>query len=472
MKKVLSTVAVSALILGSAVAASAAGIEMEGSVRSRGLSEQTVVNNVATSNFYDSSVRLGMKSKPSDNLEGYILLETGTDTGDTYTWGSESAASLGKGGTQAGGLTGAGKLGIIQAWMAYKPTNTITLKVGHMPIAPGTKQFINHDNSGDDAIVVAYDPNKNTHMHVATIKLAENTAADNSDDLDGYAFVATQKFNDAFKMGLNVVNLRGSAEASETAAPGAVATVTAAPVTSGVLYPGLNLTNVGVDAAYKMGNLTLSGDVNYQFGTITDLGTGTAGEIDADGYAFQLAADYKIANSNVGLLFGLGSGAEDTGVAGTYTNDKKADAFINFLGDSAYQVYIPGYRKVTPGSGTSAVLGQTGNSGLSNLTLYQLNAKTATKCALTGKPLAIRGALSYMRTTEDVTVTNTAGAAERVNDIGTEIDVVAAWSLTSNLTYQIEAAYLFSGDVYRTAAGTAGEPENAYFLRHGITMKF
>lgn len=468
MKKVLSTVAVSALILGSAAAASAAGIEMEGSFRARGLSEQTVVNNVATSNTYDSTVRLGMKSKPSDNLTGYILLETGTDTGDTYTWGSESAASLGKGGTQAGGLTGAGKLGIIQAYLAYNPTKEITLKVGHMPIAPGTKQFVNHDNSGDDAIVVAYDPNKNTHFHVAAIKLAENTAADNSDDLDGYAFVATQNFNDAFKMGLNVVHLKGSAEASETAAPGAVATVTAAPVTSGVLYPGLALTNVGIDAAYKMGNLTLTGDVNLQFGTIANTGT-AASDVPADGYAFQLGADYKINNSNIGLLFGLGSGQD---LDDTNANNGAGNAFINFLGDSAYQVYIPGYRKVTPGSGTSAVLGQTGNSGLSNLTLYQLNAKTATKCGLTGKPLAIKGALSYMKTTEDVNVTATDGSTVRENKIGTEIDVVAAWSLTSNLTYQIEAAYLFSGDVYRTAAGTAGDAENAYFLRHGITMKF
>ncbi|HCC53450.1 MAG TPA: hypothetical protein DEQ20_00765 [Desulfobulbaceae bacterium] len=464
MKKVLSTVAVSALILGSAAAASAAGIEMEGSVRARGLSEQTVVSTAATSNAYDSTVRLGMKSKPSDNLTGYILLETGNDTGDTYVWGSESAASLGKGGTQAGGMSNAGKLGLIQAWMAYNPTKEITLKVGHMPIAPGTKQFVNHDNSGDDAIVVMYDPNKNTHFHVATIKLAENTAADNSDDLDGYAFVATQKFNDAFKMGLNVVNLRGSAETSETSAP----STSVGSTTVGVLYPGLNLTNVGIDAAYKIGKLTLSGDVNLQFGTISDTGS-TASEIPADGYAFQLAADYKIDNSSVGLLFAAGSGRD---LDDTNSNNGLGNAFINFLGDSAYQVYIPGYRKVTPGSGTQAVLGQTGNSGLSNLTLYQLRANTATKCALTGKPLALRAALSYMKTTEDVNITNSAGATVRENAVGTEIDVVAAWSLTSNLTYQIEAAYLSAGDVYRTGSGTSGDAENAYFLRHGITMRF
>jgi hypothetical protein len=64
-------------------------------------------------------------------------------------------------------------------------------------------------------------------------------------------------------------------------------------------------------------------------------------------------------------------------------------------------------------------------------------------------------------------------STNRENKIGTELDVVAAWALTSNLTYQIEAAYLFTGDVYKTAATGAGsDPENAYFLRHGISMKF
>ena len=444
MKKVLATVAVStALIMGGAVAASAAGIEMEGSVRVRGLSEQKITQDSATHNTYDEQVRIGMKSKPSDNLTGYILLETGSGNGDTYTWGQNTTTSSST--LFRGGTNGNNTLSLIQAWIDYKPTKTVTLKVGHMPIAPGTMQFVNHANSGDDAIVLAYDPNKSTHVHVATIKLQENTSNDNTDDIDAYAVVGTQKFGDNFKVGANVIHVKGGAEDDAAST-----------------FPGLALTNVGVDATFKMGNLTLLGDVNVQFGTIQDMGT-PASEIDANGYAFQLGADYKIASSNVGLLFAQGSGVDE--------DDAKPleSAFVNFIGDSAYQVYVPGYRKVTPGSFQGA-LGQTdgSNSGLSNLTLYQLNAKTATTCPITGKKLNIRGALSYMQTTEDVT----AGGSKQ-DEIGTELDIVAAWALTSNLTYQIEAAYLWTGDVYKTAAtGLGSAPEDAYFLRHGITMKF
>ncbi|OGR03972.1 MAG: hypothetical protein A2520_05375 [Deltaproteobacteria bacterium RIFOXYD12_FULL_53_23] len=448
MKKVLATVAVStALIMGGAVAASAAGIEMEGSVRSRGLSEQRVAQDSAPYNTYDTTVRLGMKSMPSDNLTGYILLETGSTSGDTYTWGNESATTLTRGGTQA-----VGQLGLLQAWVNYKATPTISFKIGHQSVAPGTKQFVNHENSGDDAIFINYDPMASTHAHIALVKLSEGTTNDNSDDLDAYALVATHKFNDAFKMGVNYIYLKGSAEQSETG--------------SGALFPGLALSNLGIDATYKMGALTLSGDVNLQFGEIGSDGT-AAGTTDADGYAFQLGVDYKIDNSNVGLLFAQGSGYDEDATG----NDKAGNAFVNFIGDSAYQVYIPGYRIVTPGSFSQKVLGETinsqgSNSGLSNLTLYQLNAKTATKCALTDKPLTIRGALSYMTTTEDVA--NYSG--NREDKIGTELDIVAAWALTSNLTYQVEAAYLWTGDVYKTSATYA--PEDIYFLRHGITMKF
>lgn len=451
MKKVLATVAVStALVMGGAVAASAAGIEMEGSVRVRGLSEQRMYTDSTPHNHYDEQVRLGMKSKPTDDLTGYFQLETGKDTSGDFTWGQETPTGLFKGGTN-----NQNGLSIIQAWIDYKMTPTLALKVGHQPVAPGTKQFINHENSGDDAIYLNYDPTKSTHAHVALIKLAENSTNDNSDDLDAYAAVATHKFSDDFKMGVNYVYLRGSAEQSEN-----TTSVTAA-------FPGLSLSNLGIDATYKMGNLTLMGDVNLQFGTISETTPGT--EVDAEGYAFQLGVDYKIDNSNVGLLFAQGSGYDE----GATGNDKLGNAFVNFLGDSPYQVYIPGYRKLTPGSFQHQSGNNTDgfNSGLSNLTIYQLNAKTATTCPLTGKKLSIRGSLSYMETTEDVT--STTGVKE--DEIGTELDIVAAWALTSNLTYQVEAAYLWTGDVYKNvAAGTnaGADPEDAYFLRHGITMKF
>jgi hypothetical protein len=445
MKKVLSTIAVStALVMGGAVAASAAGIEMDGSVRVRGLSEQGMRENSSTTNIYDQQVRLGALSKVSDDLTGYIQLETGTNETDgsrnvdTYTWGDQRDSGLFRGGNQP--LNG--QLGIIQAWMDYKP-GTFGLKLGRQPFSLGTKQFFNHDNNGDDAIQL-YGTLAGTKVQGFAVKLQEGANNDNSDDLDAYALQLNRKFSDALAVGLNYTFLKGGSDQGGE------------PVTAGrSAHNGLELSNLAADVKFTIGSLTLLGDINYQMGVAFRDESIPGSHMDAKGYAFQVGADYKLGSSTVGLLFAQGSGQEQG-------ETEDMDAFINFLGDSPYQVYIPGYRVVTPGSFHQVIgQGNGANSGLSNLTLYQLKANTAMKCPLTGKDLAIRGALSYMETTEDF---------NNEDEIGTEIDLIAAWKLTSNLTYQVELAYLFTGDVYKANANE--DPEDAYFFRHGLSMKF
>ena len=47
------------------------------------------------------------------------------------------------------------------------------IKIGHMPISLGEKQFLNNERFGDDAILVWIDPTKEFHLAAGTVKLNE-----------------------------------------------------------------------------------------------------------------------------------------------------------------------------------------------------------------------------------------------------------------------------------------------------------
>ena len=82
--------------------------------------------------------------------------------------------------------------------------------------------------------------------------------------------------------------------------------------------------------------------------------------------------------------------------------------------------------------------------------------------------------LSYMRLSEDmINGTTKSGKDSLVNGVGTELDLIATWALTAGLTYKVEAAYLWTGDVFETAANGRGHnPDDLAFLRHSLEVKF
>lgn len=463
MKKILTTAALSsALIVGGATAAFAtheqlpaetslvsakgAKIQLDGEIRLRGYSLKDESKDSAPKNAYDSRERIGVKARLSDHVLTYMQLESESGSGDSWTWGGQSDASLSTGGAK----NASSQLEFLQAWIDYSPGDW-GIRAGHMPIALGNKLFYDHTGSGDDAIQL-YGKFAGTHVTANMIKLQENGTSDNSADLDAYMLSLERKFNDSFKGGINYTLVKGGAEDDGTA--GAAFSYT----NWANNFPGMELSNVGINADLKFGNLTIGGDAEFQFGDLYDAGSNTA--IDAGGYAYQLTADYKMDKNTVGLLFGYGSGDDNA-------TDKDHDTFVNFLTDTPYQVYIPGYRIGQPGSFTFDQSGAN-QAGLQNMTIYQVNGSTSVTCPLTGKPLSLFGSLSYMETSEDVAVSTT-----KEDEIGTELDIVATWKLSSGLTYKVEAAYLWTGDAYKTAlTGAGSDPDDAYFLRHGLEVKF
>lgn len=497
MKKTLTAAALSSmLVLGLAaqalavhdtapaetptVAKGTSKITLDGSVRERGYYNKSTntTDQSPGATGYDGRVQLGVNAKVSDQATGYVQLESNTGNSDSYGWGAPLA---GTGSLMDGGNKGTGtSMNILQAWVNYKP-GPWGVKAGHMPLALGNKIFFDHTGSGDDALVFYVDPNAATHVGALTIKFDEQTNGDNSNDLDGYVALVTHKLNDNVNLGANWTYLRGGdtnstavAGSAGTAAVAAVVGAAGTPGTAAVaavpatpwtneLMQGLSMSNIGLTADGKFGAISYMADAEFQFGDLWDNGTTT---VDASGWAAKVGADYDFGVGKVGLLVGYGSG-DDNGA------DNDADQFVNFLTDTTYDVIIPGYLSAVPGAQWTNAAGK--NSGLSNLTLIQLKGSTKTVCPLTGKDLSLLATLSHMKLSEDTKTYADAAKTARAGEdsVGNEIDLIATWSLTPGLNYKVEAAYLFVGDVYQTAAtGTGADPDDLMFLRHSLDLKF
>jgi len=464
MKKILSLAACSAMVLGFAATASAVHIEapaetstvvakgalvtIDGSIRFRGAAEtkELLDDFDGTNSNYDGRIRLGVHAQASDAISGYMLLSSGNNHDDTYTWGEDHGllGSLTNGGNMHSSVFDGGEgwaqmsdggLSILEAWINYNP-GVWGVKVGHMPLSLGNKLFFDHTQYGDDAIVAYMSPSEATHLGALTIKVAEDPIMSGlaTDDLDAYVVFATQKISDALNLGANYTLL-------------SVGSATANALTG--VDSGANLSNLGLTVDGIIGGLSYGLDGEIQFGdALAPNGAGNDFQT-AKGYALRGTASMDLGGMKVGALVGFGSGDDNS-------NDDDSKEFYNFLSDVYYDTLIVGYRQAVPGEST--------NSGLSNLLLVQLNGALATKCPLTGKDLNLKATGSYMKLNKEA-------VSGGDKDVGFELDLLADWQLGNGLVYGVEAGYLWAGDAYDSVPNR-GDAANGYFLRHRLELKF
>jgi len=104
------------------------------------------------------------------------------------------------------------------------------------------------------------------------------------------------------------------------------------------------------------------------------------------------------------------------------------------------------------------------NGGISNQTIVQLYGSTATTCPMSGKDLALKARLNWMKVNEEQ-------YANQDDAIGTEIELFADWKLAQGLIYGVEAAYLFTGDAWLPPGYAPGaDVDNVFFLRHRLEL--
>ncbi|MHB8880632.1 MAG: alginate export family protein [Thermodesulfovibrionales bacterium] len=398
------------------VAKGATQITLGGEVRFRGWYKKNITGAgapEATSSqaHYDTRVRLSVDANVAPGVQGYVQLESGDSlVSDVNNWGNFNQHTPG--------------FNILQSWILYKGTGLLGfnsgLKVGHMPLALGEKQFFDHTRFGDDAIVFFMDPTKELHVGLLTVKFAgdgnthkaiplagvpasglSGSAADNTNDTDGYVALAVYKLDAKNTIGANYTYVNNSdAE--------------------------LTLQNLGIHANGNISGFGYKAEADIQFGEF--------GASKFKGLGLLVAANYMIDPANLRASFAYGSG-----------NDGGSDikAFIPFVSELQNYTLIYEYL-VASTAGAKA-------TGISNTTYFNVGADFTPakdfKASIDGYILR-------------------ASKAAGSKEAGWEVDGKVAYNVAKNLTYQVDAGYFKAGDFYGTAN------KGVSVLRHMMTLSF
>jgi len=365
---------------------------------------------------YDQRLRLKMDARVSDTVRGFVELETANNAaqpaiGGSTAWGMNDG---GRGIYQQGNQKQS-DLQVLQAWIHWYAMDNVSLKIGHMPITLGNHLFYQHNEFGDDAILLTVDPMENTHVTLFTLKLDDLTPTNG--DSDAYGVIVSHGA-DMFNASADITYLEDGDGDLDGAGTGIAA-----------LGKSIELWNIGVRGDVSpMENLTVRADVEFQFGDI-DTETGAAGlcsttaakDCEFGGYAFLIGADFKINDITLTGEYAMGSGDDDA-------SDNDADLFITSLSSTQRYTYVYDYRSATSAGFT--------NAGVANTSYI--------KGAVSGKvspELSAKAAVYYLKATEDVNMQSILGgttAGSTDDDLGWEIDGKVSYQLATNLEYWVE----------------------------------
>ncbi|MBA4372222.1 MAG: hypothetical protein C0402_05120 [Thermodesulfovibrio sp.] len=393
-------------------------ITLGGEIRTRGWYMKNLVSGAPASSssqaWYDQRLRLSVDANVSPNVQGFIQLETGDAIdSDTVKWGNFNSHLNG--------------FNVLQSWILYKGTGLFGfgsgLKVGHMPLALGEKQFFDHTRFGDDAIVFFMDPMKEMHIGLLTVKFAgdgrdskaipllgvaanglKGTHTTNGDDLDGYVGLVTYKLDAANTVGIN--------------------------------YTYLNLSkidfthqNLGLHANGKLGGFGYNAEADIQFGK--------AGDAKFKGYALLLKGNYMMDPANLRASFAYGSGPK--------SGSSNVDTFVPYVSEVQNYTLVYEYLANTT-AGAKA-------TGLANTTYYNIGADFTPMKDLKA---SIDGYI--LRASK-------ANSASGSKEAGWEVDAKVAYNVAKNLVYQVDAGYFKAGDFY-------SHNKAVTVLRNMVTLNF
>jgi hypothetical protein len=415
------------------VGAGTTQITLGGDLRTRGWYFDNVANHMpADANsgaYYDERVRLSVDAKVTPNVEGFVQLESDTNTTfgasgvnkstDKYYWGNFNS--------KPSGMT------ILQSWIMYSGSGLLGfptgLKIGHMPLALGNKLFFDHTHFGDDAIVLFSNPTKDIEADLLTIKYFEGNNFVASDDLDGYVANVSYKIDDKNTVGVDYTFLNSSGSANDPLLP--------------------------ANSKFTLQNLELFGKGNisglgYNYSGDVQFGKWTATQ-DAKGWAAMLGLNYMVDPVNIRGSFAYGSGPD--------LNSSDHKQFQAFLGDDQHYTLIYDYQLNTAAGAR--------DTGVMNTTYYNLgvdvNPLKDVKASLDGY---------ILRASKET-------FAGQSKNVGWEVDGRIKYQLAKNLVYQIDAGYMHAGSFYQDAANagqmgyTAGtDVKNPVILRHLIELSF
>lgn len=396
-------------------------ITLGGELRTRGWYMKNLVSGAPVDSssqaFYDQRIRLSVDANVSPNVQGYIQLESGdsVDT-DVTKWGNFNRHLPG--------------FNILQSWILYKGTGLFGfgsgLKVGHMPLALGEKQFFDHTRFGDDAIVFFMDPTKELHIGLLTVKFSgegnghralagtgitanaiTGKSTDNTDDLDGYVALAVYKLDAKNTVGINYTYLNLS-------------------------DANFSHQNLGLHANGNISGFGYKAEADIQFGKTSHLG----GEKKFKGYAVMLGANYKIDPATIRGSFAYGSGPK--------SDSDDIDTFIPYVSEVQNYTLIYDYLANT----TAGAKG----TGLANTTYYNLGADFSP--------------MKDLKASIDGYILRASKNPGGSKAAGWEVDAKIVYNVAKNLAYQVDAGFFKTGKFY------GDNREDVTVLRHMLTLNF
>jgi len=425
-------------------------ITLGGELRFRGEVRENVgdfrgnLDSLSDYSSYDTRVRLNLQADVSKNTRGFLQLETGgvtdSNSADGYMWGSANGAT----GLYTEGNAKRGDLRIREAWIQHKGSGLgipATLKVGHIPVKIGYGLFLDHSKFGDDAIMVALNPTKELEVALATAKVTEGGSTQRGVESDLKVLLFSYK-GAGFNVGGDVA--RFSDRNSIAGFPAA---------------NGLRLTNYGLRGDTKIGPVGLKAGVELQDGETKPVSAAEGAKTKFKGNAVLVGADYSLSGVTLNAEVARGSGDNQA-------NDNKVKTFITSLGGDQHYTYVYENRTRTAGviapSSTDSALGASG-TGLANTTYYKLGAS-----AKPMKDLSADLGLYLLRATTAVST----DSRFKSKEIGTELDAKVTYQIDRNLVYFVEGGYLWAGKLFKNVIVGNVNPDEAYAVRHGITLSF
>jgi hypothetical protein len=440
VRKYLAIVLGTLFILSFAFTAFAASpeITLGGKIMVRGWYFDNVTADYSPGNaesqaFYTTDASITIDAKVSDNVRGFMELETadwGNPFSGEYIWGRDTYN--GKPSTD---------LFFRQLWISYTGSGLLGvpsgIKVGHMPLSVGEKQFINHERFGDDAILVWTDPTKEFHIAVATAKLIEgypssiNLFTNHSEDLDAYCILATYLLDKDNTVGLNYTLLRSDGLGKWLS-----------PVDT------LYFQNIGAHANGKISGLTYAAEFDFQFGKAE--GT-SGGDVKFRGYGIFAKAGYMIDPVNLRASFAYGSGNDKTDSRNEEFQTLMGPGYIGPLSrDINYtQIYERTIR--TTAQRQFFAMGDDINTGIANTTYYNLGVDVN---PIKEVSMSLDGFI--IRATDNPNGSKTAGS---------ELDFKGTYKFAKNLSYFVEAGTFWPGNFYP-------DKKTVTQVVHGISLTF
>jgi len=402
--------------------------------------------------LYTYNAYLTVNAKISDNIQGFMELETTNNDNDNSGVAYPGVGPAGVEGTYDTKLNA--DMRFRQLWVMYTGSGLLGIpagiKVGHMPISLGEKQFLNNERFGDDAILVWTDPTKEMHIVAGTVKLVDQASGNpnigfinHTADLDGYVLLATYMLDKDNTIGANWTWAHSDGNLPSS------------------LFPipnvgNLNFHNLGVHAHGKVAGLSYAVEGDWQLGKATDVVTDAFGDTASprfQGWGVFAKLGYMLDPVNLRASAAMGSG--DSGKSGNINEFQTLQGTDATGAIARYPHYTLIYERLIRTTAAEAIVttfpgGNIRSTGIANTTYlnlgFDVNPVKELGISVDGYWLRATKIGEWKNLLEDA-----GGSGSISKNAGWELDAKLNYKIAKNLTYFVEGGVFWPGAFYKDA---------------------